>query len=192
MLGVRKERGFTLIELIFAMAGFSVMLIVAVSGFLNAVAIYNQANVSRDNQQQVRRTMEQIGAHIRSAKQSTVKPDNNQAVLGIKDGPAGGVVYYKNAAQSVTSNLRTRKVSGSDMLQGCIVYLQTFTVQSGDSVILTSVKSFELNQYLQGEVESQSIRVLIEKSVGTEATPRARQFSNAFKLQSTYFLRGYE
>ncbi len=192
MLGVRKERGFTLIELIFAMAGFSVMLIVAVSGFLNAVAIYNQANVSRDNQQQVRRTMEQIGADIRSAKKSAVKSDTNQAVLCLEGGTAGGVVYYKDAAQSVTSNLRTRKVSGSDMLQGCIVYLQTFTVQSGDSVILTSVKSFELNQYLQGEVESQSIRVLIEKSVGTEATPRARQFSNAFKLQSTYFLRGYE
>lgn len=103
----RKAQGFTLIELLFAMTAFSIMLVVAVSGFLNAMWIYNQATISRENQQQVRNIVDSMGRNIRTATYANV-PFNGAITVGnpwlppvdsgysslCLEGSIDGTVYY--------------------------------------------------------------------------------------------------
>jgi prepilin-type N-terminal cleavage/methylation domain-containing protein len=178
------RKGFTLIELIFAMAGFSIMLIVAVSGFLNAVAIYNQANVSRDNQQQVRRAMEQLAGDIRVAKVATTSSAGSGTWLCLEGLPSGNTAYYRLNGSS--------ELKQQDLAPGvdCVAFAEAPSAAAGDSPVLSNVNVFEPIKLQQSEADAGSVRVLIGVQRGSESSPRARQFSNAYELQSTYFLRG--
>ncbi len=110
-------QGFTLIELLFAMTAFSIMLVVAVSGFLNAMWIYNQATISRDNQQQVRSIVDAMGRNIRTATYANVPfigapvsgglPPvvNGYSSLCLEGSVDGTIYYYKK-----NDHLFSRKV----------------------------------------------------------------------------------
>lgn len=186
MARLMNKKGFTLIELVFAMAGFSIMLVVAVSGFLNAVAIYNQANVSRDNQQQVRGAMEQMSVDIRSAKGSAIKLGTDNTWLCLTDTSRGDIVYYGTGLGSADGVLRVRRLADTE---NCTDHLSGAVENSNDTVVLSNALEFKVTQLVQSE-SIQSVRVLLSRRLGSEASARARQFSNAFSLQSTYLHRG--
>ncbi len=189
----KAAAGFTLIELVFAMAGFTMMLVIAVSGFLNATWIYNQANVSRDNQQQVRRVMEQIGAEIRTA--SVVSADSTDGVLCI--GGSSGNKLYKIDGSSPNKRLMLYQLQPKNALPVNCADESTYALSaSGNSLMPNQTledfkpELFVQNPGSQAYGPTQTVRVAITVSRGDTTSARSRQFSNTYGLRGMYLVRG--
>jgi prepilin-type N-terminal cleavage/methylation domain-containing protein len=73
---MRDSSGLTLIEVILAMAVFSLMLLVVVGGFINVVRLQQSGQASRDTQQNGRFAIEEVMRDSRSASSAVVSPDN--------------------------------------------------------------------------------------------------------------------
>lgn len=187
----RQRRGFTLIELMFAMASFSIMLVVAVSGFLNAMWIYNQASVSRDNQQQVRTIVDQIGRNVRSASRAYIY-DSTLCLIGT---PEGNLRYYQDGGHI----RKTRVVSCDSSSIDYGSYTYTDLMSGGNQV---KVSDLTVRVLQQGEIttpsggslpKAQSVEITIGiirgTGAGLAASVRERQFSNEFKLKSVFAIR---
>lgn len=179
----RKPAGFTLIELLFAMTAFIIMLVVAVSGLLNAMLIYSQASVSRNNQQEVRTIVEQIGRDIRSATQVST-PTANKLCL---ETATGNRAYYLDG-----TTLKKEDVSS------CVPFL--VTAISGTPVSLTppelKVTQWSSTLLVQPPVlgiqtvKSVQITLKVRRGSNTpQNSVRERQFSNEFSLTSSFLLR---
>lgn len=190
----QKPKGFTLIELLFAMTAFTVMLVVAVSGYLNAMWIYNQSAVSRDNQQQVRTIVDTIGRNIQNARATMVYGSTTvDTVLCLEGTPQGTLQYKVNAS----SHLISQAVSACPERAEDIVVSPGAAEQDlvGDTTV--HVRSFKATKYQQPLLGAattgvESVRItfgLVRGTVGAAATPRERQFSNQFELTSTFMLR---
>ena len=188
----RQPQGFTLIELLFAMTAFSIMLVVAVSGLLNAMAIYNQANVSRDNQQQVRTIVEQIGRDIRAASKAVRLNDGSLCLEGTT---SGDVRYYQTLVGSSNHLMRAGVTSG------CVVYSNSPTaltyvtgsekdLMSGGSV--TKVRVFQPSVLQQSPTDPKAESVIITfgmvRGSASPTSVRERQFSNEYKLTSAFMV----
>lgn len=68
----RREQGFTMIELIVAMAVFSFILLIIVVGFLNVVSLRNQALASDMAQDNARTAMNELVRAVRDAADVTI------------------------------------------------------------------------------------------------------------------------
>ncbi len=188
----KHPKGFTLIELMFAMAAFSVMLVIAVSGLLNAMTIYNQANVSRDNQQQVRAIVEGLTRNIRAASVARVLSDGSLCLEGTPD---GDVRYYQalvagGPAKHLMRTNITNATRCSVLTPADLSYDTTTTKDLMSGGKSTDVSVFWPRQLQQvdgaGNPAAPSVRITlgIERGAGA-ASVRQRQFSNQFKLTST-------
>jgi prepilin-type N-terminal cleavage/methylation domain-containing protein len=84
----RKEDGYTLIELLMAMAVFSFMLVIIVAGFINIVRLHNASvatNIVQDNAQTIMASLERVvrnGTSVDTASLAAGKlcVDGNQLV----------------------------------------------------------------------------------------------------------------
>ena len=178
----RKPAGFTLIELLFAMTAFIIMLVVAVSGLLNAMLIYSQASVSRDNQQEVRAIVEQIGRDIRSATQVSTPTADRLCI----ETATGNWLYYldgttlkkDNAGSCVPYNPAVSPNPASLTPPG-------LKVAQWAPVVLTQPP-------VLGIQVVKSVQITLKAARGSD-TPqnsvRERQFSNEFSLTSSFLLR---
>lgn len=186
----KQPQGFTLIELLFAMTAFSIMLVVAVSGLINAMAIYNQANVSRDNQQQVRSIVEQIGRDIRSASKAVVFADGTLCLEGTTD---GGVRYYQGDPSSPNHLMRI-KITNLDQCEVRDVNSFTYDLSSkkdlmsGGSVTKVSVFQAAIIQQSSTDPKVESVTITFGMVRGTGSSVRERQFGNQYKLTSAFMV----
>lgn len=200
----RNPQGFTLIELLFAMTAFSIMLVVAVSGFLNAMWIYNQATVSRDNQQQARFIIDAIGRNVRTASFVSTRTLGTLCLEGTTE---GNIYYYTkdiDPSAAVTKNHLFVK-----QVQSCVfgeaTYLKDVVlpveekdlITGGDSVRLQSsflgtgfyAVAYEQPVTPPSTTSVQSVRVSVGLVRGETNSPRQRQFNNSFELSSTFLVR---
>lgn len=76
------QRGFTLIELILAMAVFSMMLLIIVSGFINVVHLHNRAIALNQTQDNARAAMDQIVQAVRNSSNGSTPNIQGSAPLG--------------------------------------------------------------------------------------------------------------
>lgn len=67
MLSVAREGGFTLVELVVAMAVFSMMMVIIVSGMINIVRMHNQAMASNLSQDNARAAVDDLVRGIRDS-----------------------------------------------------------------------------------------------------------------------------
>lgn len=192
---IRQPQGFTLIELLFAMTAFSIMLVVAVSGLLNAMAIYNQANVSRDNQQQVRSIVEQVGRDIRAASKATVLSDGSLCLEGTT---SGNIRYYQAVVGTGPAKHLKRVGLGGD----CTAFANPFVpslpyiagsekdLMSGGSATTVSVFEAKVLQQNPTDPKAESVRITfgMVRGAGAPASVRERQFSNEYKLTSAFMV----
>jgi prepilin-type N-terminal cleavage/methylation domain-containing protein len=103
---MREDRGFTLIELVMAMAVFSFMLLIIMEGFSQIIELHNgviEANAAQDN---ARGAMDTIVTDLRSASQVTVPSGaalpvsaNTLCILTA----AGGWQYFKVVTNTVVT-----------------------------------------------------------------------------------------
>ncbi len=203
-----QPRGFTLIELMFAMTAFCIMLVVAVSGFLNAMWIYSQASVSRDNQQQVRTIVDQIGRNVRAASRAYKTSDGSLCLQGT---PEGNIRYYQDSNAHLLSIQVVDCGVGWDSTtqltnSASLTYpagASAKDLMSGGASVTVSI--FRVDLYGQAAVAvpppkpspspvSQSVRVELGVMRGVKAdvvaNARTRQFSNEFIMHSLYTVRG--
>lgn len=66
-----RQQGFTLIELILAMAVFSFMLLIVVSGFINVVHLHNRTMALNQAQDNARAAMDQVVQAVRNSSSSS-------------------------------------------------------------------------------------------------------------------------
>jgi prepilin-type N-terminal cleavage/methylation domain-containing protein len=124
---IRPAAGFTLIELILAMAVFSGALLIIVGGFLNIMRLSNQSisfNVAQDN---ARKAMDDVVATIRSSS-STVAPTATAGVLGTLclRSSKGPDQYYDVVAGRLRRSNNCSTPSGSVFLTQSNMRVQQF------------------------------------------------------------------
>jgi prepilin-type N-terminal cleavage/methylation domain-containing protein len=89
------EAGFTMIELMVAMAVFSFMLLIIVVGFINVVRIHNQALASNIAQDNARGAMDELVRAVRdSTGVVTPLPGASSNTLCLADASGPPKVYY--------------------------------------------------------------------------------------------------
>lgn len=94
---MKNQQGFTLVELLVAMAVFSFVLVIIVVGFMNIVTIHNAALASNQAQDSVRSAMDEM---VQAVRDSTgVQSIQNDAPPGVTGalGPNFDVVCLNNA-----------------------------------------------------------------------------------------------
>lgn len=182
----QQPKGFTLIELMFAMTAFTIMLVVAISGLLNAMYIYSQANVSRSNQQETRSIVDEVGRDIRSASVAVVYGTPSNLCL---ETPGGNVLYY---VDTTVNSLRKKDIIDCDTTPPA-------DLSGGNNDALT-IPELKVEKWVAEKVEQKdgagnvtatSIRVTlgVYRGVQTPTNRRDLEFSNRFELTSTYLLR---
>lgn len=165
--------GFTLIELIFAMATFTTMLLIAVAGFVNILYIYNQAGASRDNQAQARNIMEQVGRDVRFG--TAVKTSADGKTICIAGSPEGFVSYSLNGG----GQLLRASWGGTDC------------VPSGASKVLNTDATKVTDFYTKATPATTStavvtIRLVRSGQPTTFANLNSRQFSADYVLTTEF------
>jgi prepilin-type N-terminal cleavage/methylation domain-containing protein len=92
-----KQDGFTLVELVIAMAVFSFMLLIITAGFMNIVRMHNMAIASNYAQDNARTAMDEL---VRAVRDSTTMAVTNDAggtgldELCVSDATGSKKVYY--------------------------------------------------------------------------------------------------
>ncbi len=177
-----QPAGFTLIELLFAMTAFSIMFVVAVSGLLNAMLIYSQANVSRNNQQEARTIVEQIGRDIRSATKVEVSAADKLCV----ETPSGNKYYYLDG--TVLTKVDASNCTPYVPAIGAIPVALTppdLKVSQWTARVLTQPAVLGIQT-----VKTTQITLKVRRGSDTpQNSVRQRQFSNEFSLTSSFLLR---
>lgn len=130
----KTKKGFTLVEVIIAGAIFSFLLIVAIGALVNALTIYAGANISRDNQQNLRNITEEIGRRASFATDMAV--DSGKLCIRGSSGEAS--LYY---IDNPTSQ-RLMRLSASTGGVNCQTMLTTIwhSPSGGDLISATSVQ----------------------------------------------------
>ena len=90
-----KQNGFTLVELILAMAIFSFMLLIILIGFLTIVHLHQSGIAMRDAQQNARYASEDVVRTFRSATDATVTPTANPNLNTLCLTVGGASVLYR-------------------------------------------------------------------------------------------------
>lgn len=116
---MRRENGFTLIELTIAMAVFSGMFLIIVMGFINITNMRNRANALNEGQDNARLAMEEMVQSVRASSTTT-----NATVAGLAPTgtslclakAVGEQVYYVNGgylmvAEGCVSRLNARRLT---------------------------------------------------------------------------------
>lgn len=106
MRRLQRNRGFTLVELTIAIALYSFLLLIVLSGFMGVFWIFNKVNTANKVQQDARTSIDVITRATRFANQAQVFSDPNQQnptnkVLCVS-GSDGNIRFYR------------AKISGSD------------------------------------------------------------------------------
>jgi prepilin-type N-terminal cleavage/methylation domain-containing protein len=94
----KDERGFTMIELLVAMAVFSFMLLIITVGFINIVRLHNQAIASNIAQDNARTAMDELVRAVRDSSDVLTPAAGvpaNRLCLASASGPQQ--LYYLNA-----------------------------------------------------------------------------------------------
>jgi prepilin-type N-terminal cleavage/methylation domain-containing protein len=117
-----SEKGFTLVELVVAMAIFGFMLIIVVLGFINVVRIHNQAvatNIAEDN---VRVGMDELVRAVRTSNGVLPSAANTLCLTNTTSG--GEIIYY------VAAGILTRADSPSCVVPGTNLQAITSSIVS--------------------------------------------------------------
>lgn len=89
------DQGFTLVELVVAMALFSFMLLIVVVGFMNIVGLHDQAIAANATQNSARAALDQLVDAVR----------NSQSVQSICDSTGGNCGSPKTATEILCLNM---------------------------------------------------------------------------------------
>ena len=81
---MQSESGFTLVEVLMAMAVFSFMLTIILVGFLSVVRTHESGVVQRSTQQNARLALDQVEKIIHSSAEATTSTANGYPVLCLK------------------------------------------------------------------------------------------------------------
>src|SRR5437868_10299723 len=94
-----NQLGFTLTELIIAMAIFSTMLVIVTTGFITSVRLYVAGTSARTTQDNARSIMDVITRDIRASNGVLVTADVNSNTILCTYGTSSRVVYHEDSSQ---------------------------------------------------------------------------------------------
>ncbi len=146
----QRQGGFTLVELILAMALFSFFLLIVVAGFLHVVKLYQLGLVARDTQQNTRFGMQEMVRAAREGERVGIGTLGNQVCLYY---PGGGVKFYietttlrrqqlsENSSCDTSPNASDPAVSSTDVK---VIGLAATPVQEPAAPGITPTPSVEL------------------------------------------------
>lgn len=132
MKQLRAKGGFTLVELIIAMAVFSMAIVVLTISFIGLVRAQRTASEDRESQQNARTIVEDIVKDIRASTSVTAcTVDGKEALLLAKEVP---VLYFRSTGnQMLRANLRSPSCPAgapgdSETLTSRVVTAETFDI----------------------------------------------------------------
>lgn len=189
----KTKKGFTLVEVIIAGAIFSFLLIVAIGALVNALTIYAGANISRDNQQDLRNITEEIGRRASFATDMAV--DGNKT-LCIRSSGGDTMLYYQSGEKLLRKTVSTQGntcaqtlaalggslPSGGDLISATSVQMKTW-----DPKIVTNIATGGADTKTTISVDL-TIKVARPASefvgLGTTHPPR---LNNTFEMHVAFF-----
>jgi prepilin-type N-terminal cleavage/methylation domain-containing protein len=171
----KPQSGFTLVELILAMALFSFALLIITAGFLNIVRLHQSGLASRNTQQNTRYGMEDIVREARGSYRAEIvaaDPIKNKLCLFITPGPGGGLQFYVDG-----DNLRKKSfdvTSNSNYAAQCAAQV----LNSSDPVISSSdvaIREFIVEKYVTppsvpGDTPPESIKLKLAIASTSDST----------------------
>jgi prepilin-type N-terminal cleavage/methylation domain-containing protein len=186
-----KQSGYTLIELIIAMAIFSMMLVIISVGVLQLMRIYQSGISSRNTQQNARLAMEQMVRAGRSAYKAAITGATNNSTVCFYIA-SGGQEYFIRSGQLIQATLQ----SPSSPCDGTQILAQQAI--TGTDVIVTKLNGVLLG--LSGSAtDSLSAQLDLEIATGGGngsfngancVVGAGSQFCSITSLHSSVTLRG--
>lgn len=133
------QSGFTLIELMLAMAVFSFMLLIIISGFINIVHMHNQAVASNQAQDSARTAMDELVLSVRDS--AGVSVVNGALCLGSSAGQPKHYYVEGGALKRADGCDTTPKVNPHQITSDAVkVFSFTAVEESGAAVAKKQVK----------------------------------------------------
>lgn len=190
---LRNRTGFTLVELIVAMAFFSFMLTIISFGVVQVMRIYQSGVASRRTQQHARVALEEISRDVRSASNVPAGLVSNNRLCLEGDNT---VEYIRTSAHQLQK--RVLATSSCPSAVRPIDVLDTTTVIDGDPHN-AQLRQFKLQPIFDSDGKVVSVEVVLVVTTGESdlisgdaCDPEARgsQFCSATELVGTISLRG--
>lgn len=133
---LRRSHGFTLVELVIAMAVFSMMLVIIVTGMINIVRMHNEALASNLAQDNARGAIDELVRSIRNSSGVDWANTDNSGVNGttrlcLKAANSPGTEYWVQSAAGVLTLFRHDggcTIGGGVALTDPVVNVQDFKV----------------------------------------------------------------
>ncbi len=202
-----NQKGFSLLEIMVAIAIFVIAILAAMNIFKNAIDTQRNAVAAQNTQESMRYVFEVISKELRLAKESNTECDSIVTFLGFSGGPASSklyhsaltadgnnVLYFKNKddecvayyIESDTNGISRLKVFRDDISDGLD---NTSFYITPDEI---NVNSFDFNIIDNpiGAINTLQPRVTIR--IGVEANSSQDIYRQTMNMQTTVSSRYYE
>lgn len=185
-----RQKGFTLVELIVAMAFFSFMLLLVSVGYLQINKIYQSGVASRRTQQAARAVHDDIAREVRAASSINVVSTDRLCVEGHQT-----IDYVRNTDNS----LDKRSYHGSCASPPAVFTETTLIGKDGNLSGNVVIREFKAEGIVNDLDEIVSAIVTLQVTTGAEdfftgapcdPTKTGTQFCATTKLTNTISLRG--
>lgn len=127
-----QPAGYTIIELLFAVANFTFILMIAISAFIVVMRVYNKAAFARQTQQAARSVIEQMSGDVRLASVINVDtdPTHPSMCLQIKSPDESSGVKYSLSGSKIIREVFTDTTCAGGPTTITNVTADTFNVTS--------------------------------------------------------------
>ena len=173
----KRERGFTMIELLIAMALFSFFLLIVVAGFLNVVRAHNQAIATNAAQDNARVAMDALVQAVRdSAGVITPAPNTTSTTLCLADSSGVNREYWVQAVSGVQTLMRG---DGCVFPPGAPLNQVAITSPSNNVAVFSAKNTSSISTNPKSEVE---LSVTVSSSNGTATAGTSCNNNNADRV----------
>lgn len=135
-----SAKGYTIIELLFAVVNFTFVLMIAVSAFIVVMRIYNKAAFARQTQQATRSVVEQMTNDIRLASVVSVTSSPTESIcLTTKSPTEGSVRYYLRPSSGPPTPASVIREGFPTAVTDCLASPTTTRQMTADNLSVTNL-----------------------------------------------------
>lgn len=154
-----KQKGFTLIELVVAMAVFSFMLLIIVEGFMNIISMHDAAIASNTAQDSARTAMDTIITSIRDSSGVTAICDDANANCSLTNPPTAATQTLCLTEASGAQQDFFYVGNGSDGTAGVLYRADTCSLGAGNGAEAITDSAVNVNNF-NAVVQSQGAAII--------------------------------